>query len=100
MFIRKSFWATLLTGTTRKIQAANPGVKLPDQNITVVVRSDSSGTSYVFTNHLAAISDNFKEQVGGAKAPNWPSAGTIVKAPKNDGVTADYQTNAWRNWLC
>jgi len=71
-----------------KIQAANPGVKLPDQNITVVVRSDSSGTSYVFTNHLAAISDNFKEQVGGAKAPNWPSAGTIVKAPKNDGVTA------------
>jgi len=71
-----------------KIQAANPDVKLPDQNITVVVRSDSSGTSYVFTNHLAAISDNFKEQVGGAKAPNWPSAGTIVKAPKNDGVTA------------
>lgn len=71
-----------------KIQAANPGVKLPDQKITVVVRSDSSGTSYVFTHHLAAISDNFKETVGGSKAPNWPSAGTIVKAPKNDGVTA------------
>ncbi len=37
-----------------KIAAANPGVKLPDQAITVVVRSDSSGTTYVFTDHLAA----------------------------------------------
>jgi phosphate transport system substrate-binding protein len=71
-----------------KIKAANPGVALPDQKITVVVRSDSSGTSFVFTNHLAAINKDFKESVGGAKSPNWPSAGTIVKAPKNDGVTA------------
>jgi phosphate transport system substrate-binding protein len=71
-----------------KIVAANPGVKLPDEKITVVVRSDSSGTSFVYTNHLSAISPEFKEKVGGAKSPNWPSAGTIVKAPKNDGVTA------------
>lgn len=71
-----------------KIQEANPGVKLPDQKITVVVRSDSSGTSYVFTHHLAAISDKFQQAVGGSKSPNWPSAGTFVKAPKNDGVTA------------
>jgi phosphate transport system substrate-binding protein len=71
-----------------KIQAANPGVDLPDEKITVVVRSDSSGTSYVFTNHLAAINTEFKDTVGAAKSPNWPSAGTIVKAPKNDGVTA------------
>lgn len=71
-----------------KIAAANPGVKLPDQKITVVVRSDSSGTSYVYTNHLSAISPDFKEKVGAAKTPNWPKAGAIVKAPKNDGVTA------------
>lgn len=71
-----------------KIAAANPGVKLPNRKITVVVRSDSSGTSFVFTNHLAAISPEFKEKVGGAKSPNWLSAGTLVKAPKNDGVTA------------
>lgn len=71
-----------------KIAAANPGVKLPNKKITVVVRSDSSGTSFVFTNHLSAISKSFKEKVGGAKSPNWPSKGTIVKAPKNDGVTA------------
>jgi phosphate transport system substrate-binding protein len=71
-----------------KIAAANPGVKLPDEDITVVVRSDSSGTSFVFTGHLAAISDEFKTTVGQAKAPNWPKQGKIVKAPKNDGVTA------------
>lgn len=71
-----------------KIAAANPGVKLPDQKITVVVRSDSSGTSYVYTNHLSAISPDFKAAVGAAKSPNWPTTGTIVKAPKNDGVTA------------
>lgn len=71
-----------------KIAAANPGVKLPNRKITVVVRSDSSGTSFVFTNHLAAISPEFKEKIGGAKSPNWLSAGTLVKAPKNDGVTA------------
>lgn len=71
-----------------KIAAANPGVKLPDRDITVVVRSDSSGTSYVFTGHLSAISEDFKNEVGQSKAPNWPKAGKIVKAPKNDGITA------------
>ena len=43
-----------------KIAAANPGVKFPDQNITVVARSDSSGTTYVFTGHLSAVSEAFK----------------------------------------
>jgi phosphate transport system substrate-binding protein len=71
-----------------RIAAANPGVKLPDRDITVVVRSDSSGTSFVFTGHLSAISSAFKDRVGQAKAPNWPKDGKIVKAPKNDGVTA------------
>jgi phosphate transport system substrate-binding protein len=70
-----------------KIVAANPGVKLPDSKITVVVRSDSSGTSYVYTNHLSAINAEFKEKVGAAKSPAWPGS-NIVKAPKNDGVTA------------
>lgn len=71
-----------------RIVAANPGVELPDEDITVVVRSDSSGTSFVFTGHLAAVSTAFKDSVGQAKSPNWPKAGRIVKAPKNDGVTA------------
>lgn len=71
-----------------KIAAANPGVKLPDRNITVVVRSDSSGTTYVFTGHLSAINDKFKNSVGQGKSPQWPASTHFVKAPKNDGITA------------
>jgi len=89
----RDVYPAIFTGKVTKwndprIVAANPGVKLPDEAITVVVRSDSSGTSYVFTGHLAAISEDFKNTVGQAKAPNWPKSGKIVKAPKNDGVTA------------
>jgi phosphate transport system substrate-binding protein len=71
-----------------KIAAANPGVALPDEDITVVVRSDSSGTTYVFTGHLAEISESFKTSVGHDKSPQWPKSTEFVKAPKNDGVTA------------
>lgn len=71
-----------------KIAAANPGIKLPNKPITVVVRSDSSGTTYVFTGHLSAIDAKFKENIGQAKAPQWPKSNKFVKAPKNDGVTA------------
>lgn len=69
-----------------KIATANPGVKLPDQNITVVARSDSSGTTYVFTGHLSAVSEAFKQSVGHGTTVQWPTS--FVKAPKNDGVTA------------
>ncbi len=71
-----------------KIAAANPGVKLPDRDITVVVRSDSSGTTFVFTGHLSAINDKFQNAVGQGKAPQWPSSTRFVKSPKNDGITA------------
>ena len=71
-----------------KIAAANPGVELPNRTITVVTRSDSSGTTYVFTGHLSAINSNFKSAVGHAMTPNWPSRANFVKAPKNDGVAA------------
>ena len=81
------FLGTITKWNDPKIVAANPGVDLPDSNITVVVRSDSSGTSYVYTNHLSAINAEFKEKVGAAKSPAWPGS-NIVKAPKNDGVTA------------
>lgn len=71
-----------------KIAAANPGVTLPDLPITVVVRSDSSGTTFNFTNHLAAISAPFKAGPGAGSSVQWPSSAKFIKAPKNDGVTA------------
>jgi phosphate transport system substrate-binding protein len=71
-----------------KIVAANPGIKFPSLPITVVRRSDSSGTNFVFTKHLAAIDPAFKEQVGQGTSVNWPASDKFVAAPKNDGVTA------------
>ncbi len=71
-----------------RIVEANPGVDLPDTPITAVRRSDSSGTTFVFTNHLAAISEKFKSTVSAGTNPQWPSASNLVAAPRNDGVTA------------
>ncbi|MBK5939422.1 phosphate ABC transporter substrate-binding protein PstS [Halochromatium roseum] len=80
------FTGKLDTWSDERIAKANPDVKFPDDKITVVRRSDSSGTTYVFTGHLAAISDEFKSQVGHGKSVNWPKR--FVGAPKNDGVAA------------
>lgn len=71
-----------------KIAAANPGLKLPDLPITVVRRADSSGTTFVFTSHLTAISADWKAGPGAGNTVNWPSSDKLVAAPKNDGVTA------------
>lgn len=95
----RDVYPKIFTGAISKwndpaIAKANPGVKLPDQPVTVVVRSDSSGTSYVFTSHLAEVSSEFKKIVGAGKSPNWPKNNRLVKAPKNDGVLATIkQTN-------
>ncbi len=72
-----------------EIAKANPGVKLPDKPINVVVRADSSGTSFAFSTHLSAISPDFKKTVGVNKMPNWP-VGT--KSKGNEGVTASLMT--------
>lgn len=70
------------------IVAANPGVTLPDMPITVVRRSDSSGTTFVFTQHLSAIDPAFKAKVGTGTTVQWPDKSTFIGAPRNDGVTA------------
>ncbi len=70
-----------------KIVAANPGVKLPNTPITVVVRSDKSGTTFGFTGHLSAISSDFNSAVGQGKMVQWP-AKNMVKGKKNDGVSS------------
>ncbi len=71
------------------IVAANPGVKLPAANINVVVRADSSGTTFVFTKHLSAVSLDFAKSPGTNKMPNWP-VGT--KSKGNEGVSAAIST--------
>src|SRR5215475_4917504 len=71
-----------------KLKAANPGVALPEQDITVVRRADSSGTTFVFTTHLAAVSEEWKKGPGAGTTVKWPSGDKLVASPKNDGVAA------------
>jgi phosphate transport system substrate-binding protein len=82
------FLGKITNWSDARIAQANPDIKLPDLPITVVRRSDSSGTTFVFTMHLAAISPVFKEQVGQGATINWPQSDKIVATPKNDGVIA------------
>jgi phosphate transport system substrate-binding protein len=71
-----------------KLKAANPGVTLPDHDITVVRRADSSGTTFVFTTHLAAVSEEWAKGPGVGTTVNWPKSDKFVASPKNDGVSA------------
>lgn len=67
------------------IAALNPGVALPDQPIAVVRRADGSGTTFIFTNYLSKVSDEWKTKVGEGTAVQWP-VGTGGKG--NEGVSA------------
>jgi len=86
---RKAYSGIFLGQITRwndkAIADANPGAKLPDLPINVVVRADSSGTSFVFSQHLSAVNDDFGKAVGANTMPNWP---TGTKSKGNEGVTA------------
>jgi phosphate transport system substrate-binding protein len=68
----------------KRLAALNPGVKLPDQDIIVVHRSDGSGTSYIFTDYLSKLSDEWKNKVGKATSVNWPVG---LGGKGNEGVT-------------
>ncbi len=71
-----------------RIAKLNPDLKLPDQPITVIYRSDGSGTTAVLTKHLSAISPAWKSGPGEGKSVSWP-VGTGAKG--NEGVTAQIQ---------
>jgi phosphate transport system substrate-binding protein len=71
-----------------KIAAENKELTLPDQDITVVHRSDGSGTSFIFTNYLSKVSPEWKSSVGEGTAVSW-KAGTGGKG--NEGVASYVQ---------
>jgi phosphate transport system substrate-binding protein len=68
-----------------KIAALNPGVKLPNVPITVVHRSDGSGTSFIFTSYLSAKNPAWAQRVGANDSVQWP---TGLGGKGNDGVAA------------
>ena len=71
------------------IAKENPGVKLPNEPVNLIVRADSSGTTFVFSQHLSTVSPEFAKSVGTNNMPNWP-VGTRSKG--NEGVTASLLT--------
>jgi phosphate transport system substrate-binding protein len=68
------------------IAKTNPGVKLPNLTIVTVVRQDGSGTTFAFTNNLAAINDRWRSRWGPATLVNWP--GNAMRANGNEGVAS------------
>ena len=70
------------------IARLNPGVKLPDQEITVVYRSDGSGTTFLWTNYLSKVSPDFKATVGEGTSVKFPAG---VGGKGNEGVASYVQ---------
>jgi len=70
------------------VAGTNPGLTLPDKAITVVHRSDGSGTTWIYTNYLDKISPTWHEKVGTDKAVEWPAG---VGGKGNEGVAAYVQ---------
>ncbi len=71
-----------------RVAAVNPGVKLPEQDIVVVHRSDGSGTSFIWTDYLSKVSPAWAQSVGRGTSVNWPVG---LGGKGNEGVTATVQ---------
>ena len=67
------------------IASVNRGVPLPDKRITVVHRSDGSGTTWIYTNYLSKVSPEWKSKVGNDKSVSWPAG---VGGKGNEGVAS------------
>jgi len=89
--------AGIFLGTIKKwndpvITAANPGVTFPPNDITVVHRSDASGTTFVWTDYLSKVSPEWKDKVNAGVSVNWPVG---VGAKGNEGVTGQVKSTPY-----
>ncbi|EXF93101.1 phosphate-binding protein [Pseudomonas fluorescens HK44] len=83
--LAKIFLGEITVWNDPAIAALNPNMKLPGSKITVVHRSDGSGTSYNFTNYLSKVSDGWKSKIGFGTTVPWPVG---VGGKGNEGVSA------------
>ena len=79
------FLGKVKTWNDPAIVAANPGVKLPEGKITLVHRSDGSGTTFNFSNYLSKVSPDWKAKVGEGTSVQWPDG---VGGKGNEGVAS------------
>jgi phosphate transport system substrate-binding protein len=70
----------------QRIKQDNPGANLPNDAVTIVHRSDPSGTTWIFTNYLSKVSKEFKDKIGNDKDVRWPAGSVGGKG--NPGVAA------------
>ena len=82
--VAKIFMGDISKWNDDAIKAQNDGVDLPDTDITVVTRSDGSGTTDIFTTYLASVSDDFKSNIGAGLSVKWPVG---VGAKGSEGVS-------------
>ncbi len=73
----------------RRIADDNPGIRLPDQPILIVHRSDGSGTTSIFTNYLCSVSPEWAKKVGTGTSVNWPVG---LGGKGNEGVAGQVKT--------
>ena len=57
----------------KAIAEVNPDLSLPNKNIQIIHRADGSGTTFLFTDYLSKISEEWKSKVGAGKAVKWPT---------------------------
>ena len=79
------FLGTVTKWNDPAITSANPGVKLPGDDIVVVHRSDGSGTSYIWTDYLSKVNPAWQSKVGKGTSVNWPVG---LGGKGNEGVSA------------
>ncbi|RZT91388.1 phosphate transport system substrate-binding protein [Ancylomarina subtilis] len=77
------FMGKITNWNDAKIAQVNPGANLPDLAITVVYRSDGSGTTFIFSDYMSKVSSEWKEKIGAGKALQWPVG---IAAKGNPGV--------------
>jgi phosphate transport system substrate-binding protein len=75
-----------------KIKTLNPALTLPSKDITVVHRSDGSGTTFVFTDYLAKVSKEWFDKIGTSKSVQWPVG---IGAPGNEGVANSIRSSPY-----
>lgn len=78
------FLGKITNWNDNRIKQLNPGVSIPDMPISIVHRSDGSGTTFIFTDYLSKVSQEWKDKVGHKTSVDWPAG---LGAKGNEGVS-------------
>lgn len=81
--LAKIFMGEIKKWNDPQIKADNPGINLPDLSISVIYRSDGSGTTFIFSDYMSKISEKWAKDIGTGKSLNWPIG---MGAKGNPGV--------------